>query len=83
MWPDWWDWELELVSHLEKRMKDRDFNEIELRRMLQAAYDFRVDTVEGRFVIETRHRGSRWNVIVEPDTEDRLLLVITAYAVEV
>ena len=22
-WPDWWDWELEFTSHLEKRMKDR------------------------------------------------------------
>jgi hypothetical protein len=30
-WPEWWEWELELTAHLEKRMLDRDFNEIDLR----------------------------------------------------
>jgi hypothetical protein len=32
--PDWWDWELELSPHLLKRMTDRRFTEIDLRRML-------------------------------------------------
>ncbi|MBI4608969.1 MAG: hypothetical protein HY726_08175 [Candidatus Rokubacteria bacterium] len=37
--------------------------------------------VNGRWVIETRHRGKAWEVIVEPDHERRLLVVVTAYPV--
>lgn len=37
---------------------------------------------EGRHVIETTHSNSRWEVIVEPDVEDRLLVVVTGYAIE-
>jgi hypothetical protein len=36
-WPGWWDWELELSPHLLKRMTDRRFTEIDLRRMLERA----------------------------------------------
>ena len=28
MWPKWWDWELELSPHLEKRMEDREFSQL-------------------------------------------------------
>jgi hypothetical protein len=80
-WPDWWDWELELSPHLLKRMTDRRFTEIELRRMLERASSYREDVVEGRWVIETRHRGRAWEVIVEPDRERQLLVVVTAYPV--
>lgn len=78
-WPDWWSWELELTPHLERRMEDRDFTEVDLRAMLEAAGGFRHDDADGRFVIETRHRGRLWEVIVEPDDADSLLVVITAY----
>jgi len=80
-WPDWWDWELDLTPHLLKRMEDRDFNELDLRRMLQHARAFRADIVEGRWVIEARHNGQHWEIIVEPDTGELLLVVITAYPV--
>lgn len=80
-WPDWWEWELELTPHLEERMADRDFNEIDLRAMLEQAHGFRPDVVEGRWAIETRHRRRRWEVIVEPDSEAQLLVVVTAYPV--
>lgn len=62
-------------------MEDRDFTEVDLRAMLEAAGGFRNDDVDGRFVIETRHRGTLWEVIVEPDDADSLLVVITAYHV--
>lgn len=52
-----------------------------LRRMLERASSYRVDVVEGRWVIETRHRGRAWEVIVEPDWEGQLLVVVTAYPV--
>jgi hypothetical protein len=38
-WPEWWEWELEITPHLEKRMEDRDCTEIDLRTMLARAQD--------------------------------------------
>jgi hypothetical protein len=60
---------------------DRDFSEVDLRLMLQHARGHRADIVEGRFVIETEHKLARWEVIVEPDELDHLLVVVTAYPV--
>ena len=62
-------------------MEDRAFNEIDLRRMLEHADEHRADILEGRFVIEARHAGTSWEVIVEPDELRQLLVVITAYPV--
>ncbi|HVZ33042.1 MAG TPA: DUF4258 domain-containing protein [Polyangiaceae bacterium] len=81
-WPGWWEWELEQTPHLLKRMLDRRFTEVDLRRMLQRAITYGPDVCEGRFAIDTRHNGKPWQVIVEPDAEDLLLVVVTAYAVE-
>lgn len=81
VWPEWWDWELELSPHLLKRMGDRRFTELDLRRMLERATGYHEDVVEGRWVIETKHRGKAWEVIVEPDFERQLLVVVTAYPV--
>lgn len=64
-----------------KRMIDRDFTEVDLREMLHLAHGHRRDVVEYRWVIETRHRGHEWEVIVEPDEGLSLLVVVTAYPV--
>ncbi|MGD0656165.1 MAG: hypothetical protein ABSA16_17650 [Thermoguttaceae bacterium] len=77
-WPDWWDWELEFTPHLTKRMVDRQFNEAELRTMLADASDY-VQMPGGRSIVFTKREGRHWEVIVEPDLADRVLLVITAY----
>ena len=79
-WPFWWSWELELTPHLFKRMLDRRFTEVDLRSMLEHAKGYRQDIVEGRWIIETRHRRKSWEVIVEPDLDAELLVVITAYS---
>ena len=81
-WPSWWAWEIELTPHVEKRMEDRSFSEVDLRLMLEQATSFKDDVVDRRFVIETRHRSQPWEVIVEPDSGDQLLVVVTAYPVE-
>ncbi|MFZ5516819.1 MAG: hypothetical protein ACOY90_09290 [Candidatus Zhuqueibacterota bacterium] len=47
MFPDWWNWELELTSHLEKWMVDRGFNEIDLRMMFENSIDCIRDNVKG------------------------------------
>lgn len=80
-WPDWWDWELELCPHLLKRMIDRQFNEIDLRKMLHNAQSYRQNIVDGRWVVMTRHSQRPWEVIVEPDSTSNLVVVITAYPV--
>jgi hypothetical protein len=49
--------------------------------MLERASGYREDVVEGRWVIETTHRRKPWEVIVEPDAERQLLVVVTAYPV--
>ncbi len=62
-------------------MLDRRFTEVDLREMLQRARSHRADIVEGRWVIETRHRNKAWEVIVEPDFDAKLLVIVTAYPV--
>ena len=81
-WPSWWEWELELTPHVEKRMEDRGFTEVALRRMMERAHAIKPDIVEGRHVVQTRHSGAAWEVIVEPDDVAELLVVVTAYRVE-
>ena len=81
-WPEWWGWKLEFHPHLIKRMVDRGFKKVDLRRMLYLASGYRRDIVPGRLLILTRHRRRTWHVIVEPDLEAELLVVVTAYAPE-
>lgn len=80
-WPIWWDWELEITPHVETRMEERDFTEIDLRTMLDRADAFEPDEIEGRYMIQTRHRREDWRIIVEPDENDHLLVVITAFSI--
>lgn len=80
-WPVWWEWELELSPHLFKRMADRGFNEVDVRRMLTSASSVRPDVTPGRWIVSARHRRATWEVIVEPDTSAQLVVVITAYPV--
>lgn len=75
-------WELELSAHLLKRMEDRTFTEVNLRRMLEHALGHRPDILAGWFVIETRHDRHPWEVIIEPDKVRQFLVVITAYPVD-
>ena len=81
-WPVWWSWELELTPHLMKRMLDRQFNEVDLRLMVDAATDFHENHEVGRFVVRTTHDGSRWTVIVEQSSDDHVLIVVTAYPLD-
>jgi hypothetical protein len=62
-------------------MVDRRFTEVDLRSMLERANGLRRDVIVGRWVVETRHRQRRWEVVVEPDRDARLLVVVTAYPV--
>ena len=63
-------------------MEDRSFSELDLRAMLEHAEGYRADRVDDRWVVETSFRSRAWEVIVEPDQELHLLVVITAYSTE-
>lgn len=64
-------------------MEDRDFTEVDLRRMFEVAKEIRPDTVADRFAVKTMHNGAAWEIIVEPDHELQCIVVVTAYRVEV
>ena len=49
--------------------------------MLERASGFEASVVEGRFMVQTRRGQSPWIVIVEPDAEATLLVVVTVYEV--
>jgi hypothetical protein len=40
------------------------------------------DVEPGRWAIVARYRRRRWEVIVEPDADARVLVVVTAYPIE-
>ena len=77
--PEWWDWELAFTSHVEIRMEERGFTEVDLRRMLEDATEVEPSSRPGRWMISTRLRGSTWRVIVEPDQDELALYIVTAY----
>ena len=51
------------------------------RQMLEDASSLRPDVEEGRWVITARHRHRAWEIVVEPDEAEHVLVVITAYPV--
>jgi hypothetical protein len=79
--PDWWDWELELTPHVEKRMEERGLTEVELRALLQDATLLVPDVVEARWVATGKRGSETWEIILEPDLDDHVVVVVTAYRV--
>jgi hypothetical protein len=77
--PEWWHWELTFTSHAELRMEQRGVTEVQVRAMLERATGFEPSVIEGRFMIHTRHAHRPWIVILEPDADIRLLVVVTVY----
>ena len=81
-WPDWWQYEIVISSHLIERMEDRGFSEIDVRAMFDDATQWRQSIVPGRFVITTAHQSEAWEIVVEPDELGGTLIVVTAYGLE-
>ena len=78
-WPNWWDWELGFTGHVEVRMEERGFSEVELRSMLDRASRVSPARRPGRWLIHTQHSGQPWVVVAEPDPQDQMLMIVTAY----
>jgi hypothetical protein len=49
--------------------------------MMEYAMDYYRGKREGRWVIEARFRRNLWRVIVEPDLDNEVLVVVTVYPV--
>ncbi|MDQ3347744.1 MAG: hypothetical protein M3545_07240 [Acidobacteriota bacterium] len=47
--------------------------------MLERATGFEPNVVGGRFMIHARHLEHPWIVIIEPDADVKLLVVVTVY----
>jgi hypothetical protein len=63
-------------------MLDRGFSEVDLRCMMEGAKGLREADESGRWIVETKHHSVSWEIVVEPDTEDRLVVAITAYRLD-
>ncbi len=77
-WPEWWEWDLDFSSHADKRMSDRVLSEPELRAMLGDATRI-VEQRHGTYIVEAFNDGRRWEIIVAPDNEKRVIVVVSAY----
>jgi hypothetical protein len=80
-YPEWWTWDISVSSHAELRMEQRGVTEVELRAMLERATSFDPSVVAGRFMIRARRGRRSWIVIVEPDRQEYLLVVVTIFEV--
>lgn len=81
-WPDWWDWELEFSPHLLKRMLDRGLSEVDVRLMVDSTTELSQAGDPGRWIVATTHDSRIWEIIVEPDSTDKTIVVVTAYRVD-
>ena len=77
--PDWWEWDLAFTAHVESRMEERGFSEVELRAMLDDATELLSSSGAGRWIAHMRYEGRPWAVVVEPDPDERRTYVVTAY----
>ena len=55
--------------------------EVDVRAMLERATAFEPSVVEGRFMIRVARDSRPWIVIVEPDNDASLLVIVTVYEV--
>jgi hypothetical protein len=72
---------LSFTAHAELRMEQRGVTEIDVRAMLERATGHEPSVVEGRFIIHVVHRQRPWMVIVEPDIDAKVLVLVTLYEV--
>jgi hypothetical protein len=77
--PEWWEWPLTFTPHVESRMEERGFSEVELRTMIAKVSRVTAARHPGRFVAMTQHAGEPWAVVLEPEWDDQLLFVVTGF----
>lgn len=78
-WPEWWEWSLAFTAHLEDRMEMRLFSEVDLRSMLNDSTRLEQSARPGRWIVYTRFADQPWAVVLEPDSDEQQIYVVTAY----
>jgi len=76
---EWLDWDVEIGYHANRRSLVRGFSETDLRVLITDAAGFEPSHMAGRFVLHSRLGTEAWRIVVEPDHEDRKLVVVTAW----
>lgn len=77
--PEWLEWALVFLPHVEERMEERGFTEVDVRMMLEEATTVTPSRREGRWLVPGRLGGRAWVVVVEPEPLERVTYVVTAY----
>jgi hypothetical protein len=78
--PEWWEWEIELTAHSEERLVERGLTEVELRTMLsKEPWSIDPDPEPGRYRVLTSHRRLSWIIVVEPELESEILVIISVF----
>ena len=77
--PNWWVWDLKLTLHVQWRMEERGLSEIALRRLLDIAQRIKHGRVPGRFEVTGRFHDRTWTVVLEPDFEREVIVVVTVF----
>ena len=62
-------------------MEQRGVTEVDVRAMLERGTGFEASVVGGRFMISASHNNRPGIVIVEPDADALLLVIVTVYEV--
>ena len=60
-------------------MAERGTNEVALRGLLLNCTSLKRSGTPGRFVARAKHRGSTWEIVLEPVSERECVVVVTAY----
>jgi hypothetical protein len=47
--------------------------------MFETAIAVRAERLDGRWIVDTVHQREPWDIVVEPDHADRVIVVVTAY----
>ena len=77
--PIWWSWDFVISEHAEERMDERGVSESRLRWMLQPVRRVTRSDEPGRFVVEVSVLRARWEVVLEPDFERQVVVIVTVY----
>jgi hypothetical protein len=77
--PEWWNCDLSFTGHAELRMEQRGVTEVEVRAMLERATGVRGQRRGEQILVSDPAGAVSLVVIVEPDAEATLLVVVTVY----
>jgi hypothetical protein len=60
-------------------MKERGFNALDVRMMMQRPRHISASPGTGRWILDARLRGRSWRVVLDPDPVKREMVIVTAF----